>query len=237
MKTKRNNYDKSSTGIDIECICQYDTDLSRMHFEENFKVLQHNGHRTQSVLYFIENGNVPDSSGIKFTVKGDKETKIKHLMEITHFDREEIEQWNDDTMDSEIIGHESDINLINYALDKLPDYKGLEFVPSKNLIALGSTGYSQGDYSTVLYCPEDLEKAWGSYPKQESIQKMVNHYLWGSPIYARFEINGKEYRYDDMPEYNEYEWDRDAFIAYVSKESGIEADKLESFVPEYPEYN
>lgn len=231
-KSVRNNYDKSSTGVDIECVCYYDINLSRHNFEENFEILQHNS----SVLYFIDNGNLPGATTVKMIVKGTKENKVSHLAYVTSFDKEEIETWDDDTIDSEIIGREEDINLINYALDKLPTLPGLEFLPNKNLIALGSRGYSQGDYSTILYCPEDLEKAWGKMPTQESIQKMVNHYCWDSPIYARFEIDGKEYHYHDMPEYDEYEWDRDAFIAYVSKESGIDVEKLESFVPEYPEY-
>jgi hypothetical protein len=236
MKTKRNNYDKSSTGVDIECVCQYDADLSRNYFEENFEILQHNGYRTQSVLYFIENGNIEGHEAVKMTVKGTRETKEKFIVDLGYQDADEVKTWDDETLDAEILGNVEDINLINYALDKMEDVPGLEFVPSKNLITLATCGYSQGDYSTVLYCPEDLEKAWGEMPTQESIQKMVNHYCWDAPIYARFEIDGKEYRYDDMPTSDEYEWDRDAFIAYVSKESGIDVEKLESFVPEYPEY-
>ncbi len=235
-KARKNNFDKSSTGTDIECNCSYDTDLSRMYFEENFEVLQHSGYRTSSVCYYIDGGNLPDSKSIKFIVKGDKSAKVKHLQDITNFDAEEIETWDNDTMDSEIIGHESDINLINYALDRMPDIAGLDIVPDKNLIALATCGYSQGDYSTVLYCPEDIEKAWGKMPEQKDIQKMVNHYFWDAPIYAQFTIDGKEYHYHDMPKYDEYEWDRNAFLEYVAKESGVPAETLESFVPEYPEY-
>ena len=238
-KVKRNNHTRPAEGEpDIECVCKYDTDISWSNFEENFEVLQHSGYRTASVCYYIDSGNVPDSSEIKFTVKGDKAAKVKYLAEQTNFEAEEIETWDDDTLNSEILGYESDVNLINYALDKMPDAPdGLEFVPNKNLIAISTTGYSQGDYSTVLYCPEDLEKAWGNYPKQENIQKMTNHYFWDAPIYCNFEIDGKEYSYWDMPEYDEYEWERDKFLEYVAKESGVDKEKLESFVPEYPECN
>ena len=233
----RNNYNKSSTGTDIECDCSYDLDRRQWEFEENIKIIQHDGYRTTSIGYYIDNGNVECPDKVSFKVKGDKEAKIKYLIDATNFDREEIETWSEETIDEEIIGHENDINLINYALDKLPDVPGLEFVPTKNLIVLTTRGYSQGDYAKVLYCPDDLEKCWGNYPKQEEIQKMVDHYYWDAPIYCLFTINGKEYRYDEMPEYDEYEWDRDKFLDYVAKESAVDRESLEALVPEYPEYN
>ncbi len=235
---RRNNFNKSSTGIDIECRCSYDTDRSRRDFEENIKILQHSGYRSTSVGYYIDNGNVPDDDGIKFTVKGSKADKVKYLAEQTSFEAEEIETWDDDTLNMEILGYESDVNLINYALDKMPDApKGLEFVPTKNLIAISTNGYSQGDYSVVLYCPEDIEKAWGKMPEEKDIQKMVNHYYWDAPIYCQIEINGTEYNYWDMPDYDDYEFKRDEFITYVSKESGVAAGEIENLVPEHPDYN
>ena len=236
--TRRNNHVRPAEGEpDIQCSCFYDTDISRHNFEENIAVIQSDdGYRTTSVGYYIDNGNVAGPDDIKMTVKGDKGSKVKYLIDVTCFDREEIETWDNDTMDSEIIGHESDITLINYVLDKLPDVTGLEFVPSKNLIVLTSRGYSQGDYAKVIYCPDDLEKCWGNPAKQEEIQKMVDHYYWDAPVYARFEINGTEYYYHDTPDYDEYEWGRDKFLEYVAKESGIDKDTLSQFVPEYPEY-
>ena len=235
--TRKNNYVRAAENEpNIECSVFHDTDKSSRDFKENFKILQHSGYRTFSVLYYIDNGNVADD--IKFSVKGSKADKVKYLSEQTNFDAEEIQTWDNDTLDSEILGYESDVNLINYALDKMPDTpEGLEFVPNKNLICLGSSGYSQGDYSTVIYCPEDLEKAWGNYPKQESIQKMINHYLWDSPVYALFEIDGKEYNIWDMPKYDEYDFDREKFLAWVAKESGVDIEKLKPLCPEYPGYN
>lgn len=56
--TTRNNFDTSSTGVNIECSVFYDLDRARMDFDENFKILQHSSYRTSSVLYYIDNGNV-----------------------------------------------------------------------------------------------------------------------------------------------------------------------------------
>ncbi len=239
VKTKRNNFDKSSTGTDIECSCFYDTDMSRMNFEENFKMLQHNSYSTTSVAYYIDNGNVPDDSKVKFIVKGTREVREKYFLDNgRYYNAEEVKAWDDETLNEEILSNEEDVNLINYALERIPDtVEGLEFVPNKNLIVLATCGYSQGDYAAVNNCPDDLEKAWGKMPEQKDIQALVNHLFWDAPIYCQVTINGKEYSYYDAPEYDDYKWNRDEFIKYVSKESGIKKENLENFIPENPEYN
>lgn len=233
--TTRNNFDRSSSGLNIECTCFYDTDLSERDFRENFEVLQHSGYRTSSVLYYIDNGNVPGHDKIKFTVKGERTAKIKKLVELTSFEEDEIQTWDDDTIDNEILGY-YDVNLIHYAENKLDLIDGLEFVPNKNLITISSIGYSQGDYSTVIYCPDDLEKCWGCAPQENEMRKTIDRYLWDAPIYCRMEIDGEEYNYWDMPEYDGYIFERDKFLAYVAEKSGINIETLKPFLPEAPSY-
>lgn len=200
--TTRNNFDQSSTGLNIECTVFYDNDRSRNDFEENFEVLQHSGYRTSSVLYYIDHGNVPGHDEIKFKVKGERATKIKKLVELTSFEEDEIKTWDNDTLDTEIISY-YEVNLIHFAEDKLDLLDGLEFVPNKNLVVISSRGYSQGDYSTVIYCPDDLEKAWGNKPDENNIQKSVDHYLWDSPIYARITLNDDEFNIWDMDDHDD----------------------------------
>jgi hypothetical protein len=231
--TRKNNFDKSSTGTDIEVTCFYDTDSSRRDFEENFKVLQHSGYRTSSVLAFTGNGELPDISDIGFTVKGTREAKEKYL---ENWYGEDVKEWVESEMDSEIVAR-AEVNLIDYALDKLESIAGIEIVPVKPLICVSSTGYSQGDYSTIIYCPEDIEKLWGRLPEQKEMQTLFDHYLWDSPVYCVVTINGEEFNYWDMPEYDSYDFQRDKFIEYVAKESGIDTEQLESLVPEYPSYS
>lgn len=236
---RETNFDKSSTGTDIELSCSYDCDLSRIYFEENFKILQHSGYRTHTKAYYIENGNVEDDETISFTIKGEKSAMIKYLVDETCFDAEEVETWDNDTIESEIIGHLSERpKVLNYqSLNENDlDKTGLELVPSKNLIWLATCGYSQGDYAEIAYCPEDLEKAWGIKPDQNDLQKTFNRLFWDAPIYACFTINGKDYRYDeDMPD--SYEWDKEAWAKIVSEKSGIPLETIESFLPESPDYN
>ncbi len=235
--TRKNNFDKSSTGTDIEISCFRDTDLSRMYFEEEIEILQHSGYSTTSVGYF--NGQGDKSDTVKMTLKGTTAAILAAARHYTSAYSDIVAASGDELEEvkAEIIGQFEDIDLIHYALDRLPEIEGLEIVPNKNIIVLTTRGYSQGDYAKVMYCPEDLEKCWGNYPKQESIQEQVNHLYWDAPIYCRFTINGTEYIYDDMPEADMYDFKREKFIQYVAKESGIKAETLESFVPEYPDYN
>jgi len=236
---RKNNFDQSSTGVNIEAVCFYDCGMSRMHFEENFAIIQHSGYRTSTVAYYIDNGNVEDHDSITFSIKGTKKEKVNYLAKELTFTKTEIRTWDKDTLDSEIIGQYGErLTLLNYedmTSYMFKDWK-LEVIPSKKLEHIVSRGYSQGDYAKVFYCPDDLEKAWGNKPKENDIQTIIDHLFWDAPIYASIEINGKEYSYYDMPEYSEYEWEREKFLAYVSKESGLPVDQLESFIPENPDY-
>lgn len=236
--TIQNNFDNSSSGVNIECAAFYDTDRSRYDFEENFKVIQFSGYRTTSVLYYVGNGNVPDNDDISFSVKGKKSAKVDYLATELNYTKKEIRSWDIDTIDTEILGQYEDVNLINYARDRMPDApNGLEFVPNKNLITVASCGHSQGDYAVIIYCPDDLKKTWGNEPKQNELQRLFNHYLWDAPIFALFTINDVEYRYDDMPDYDEYKWERDKFLKYVSEQSGVPIDTLEPLCPEDPSWS
>ena len=238
MKTvRKKNFDKSSTGTDIEISCSYDADLSSMYFGENIEILQHSGYSTTSIGYFHGQGDKSDT--VKMTIKGTTAAIIAAARRYTSAYSDIVAASGKELEDikAEIIGQFEGIDLIHFALDKLPEIEGLEIVPNKNLITIKTSGYSQGDYAVVVYCPEDIEKCWGTYPKQESIQKMVDNLYWGAPIYCRFTINEKEYDYYDMPEADSYKWEREMFIECVSKESGVSKETLENFVPEYPEYN
>src|SRR5690606_40049194 len=60
-------------------------------------------------------------------------------------DLEEIETWTEEQMDDEILSI-CEVNLIDYALERLTEVDGLEFVPKKELVTIATCGYSQGDY-------------------------------------------------------------------------------------------
>lgn len=235
--TTRNNYNKSSSGTDIEATCYYDTFRSQSDFNDNIQILQYAGYRATSKGYYIDNGNLPDADSITFLVKGTREDKIKFLV-AQGLDNLEADISEDD-LDIEVKGFMSDKpSLVTFENLNKYDLKdtNLEIMPDKNLIKLETRGYSQGDYAEVFYCPEDCEKVWGNAPVQKAVQRYIDHYYWDSPIYAAVTVNGEEYSFYDMPEYDEYSWDKAAFLEYVAKESGIDKETIEPYLPNNPDY-
>ncbi len=242
---RRNNFDKSSSGTDIEFVGFMDCDSSRRDFEENIEIIQHDGYRTTSIGYYIDAGNVPDSSEVKFTVKGERTVKEKYLVDTgRNYDAEDVSKWDDETIDNEILSQNKDATLINYAMSLVSSRHGyfqavndgLEIEPTKNLIAVEIRGYSQGDYAIVLYCPEDVEKAWGNLPNQSKMKEMFTHWYYDAPVYAVMTINGEEYNFWEFPHDNSYEWDKDKFVKWVSEQSKIPVETIAPFVPEDLDY-
>lgn len=233
---KKNNFTRPAENEPaIELVCAYDTDQSRWEFEENFKILQHSGYRTTCKAYYIDNGNVPDDDGITFTLGG-TDQEIEARLTAEGYDLEEIKAMiPGEPFDILETLYGERITILNYE-DFNSVYHPLKAIPSKTLESVSVTGYSQGDYAEVFYSPEDLEKCWGNKPDQNDLQKMFNRLFYDAPIYCRFEIDGEEYDYAELMPDN-YEWDREKFAEIVSEKSGIDQEKLLSFLPEYPDYN
>lgn len=224
----KNNFDMSSTGTNIECLVFYNLDITRYFFKENFQSIK----RAEKLYYYIENGNVPGPDEIEFLVKGTIEAKINALRD--NYSDEILNTWSEYDLDS-MIKEDFEINLKNFADENFPDISGLEFVPSKKLITVSVSGYSQGDYAKVIYCPDDLEKAWGNAPDEKKLTKIFNNLFWDAPIYGQFIINGTEHNIQDMPDFEEYEFNREEFCAWVAKESGVDIEKLLPLCPQYPD--
>lgn len=241
MSTK-NNFDISSTGTDIEVSVFRDTDRSQRDFDDNIKMLRHSGYSTTSIGYYVDNGNVPDHDEIKFIVKGNKKDLLKFVLaegnyyaknEITKMKKAELQEAAIDSL-----GYHEKISLLT--LEDINKYNlkdsNLELIADKALECVNITGYSQGDYAKVWYCPEDLQKAWGNAPDKEKLKEEFTHYFYDAPVYGEVIINGKEYHYSDMPEYQDYEWEGDKFAAYVAKESGVDVETIKKLLPKHPDY-
>ena len=229
-----NNFDKSSTGIDIEFSGYYSGDRAQRDFEESLEIVQSSGYRTSSIVYYKNYGNVDGYKEIEFHVVGTKPQLVEYLM--YHYARETktgYMKWTkNDLLDAVEDALYDERSLINYREENknLVEY-GLEIVPSKKLEWVVSRGYSQGDYAEIVYCPEDLKSAWGCKVIDESnLIEEFGHLLWDAPIEATLTVNEKEYLYDEM-DLDQYEWQRDKFIAAVAEESGVDKDSLADIVP------
>ncbi len=241
--TRKNNYDKSSTGTDIECTCFYDSDASQRAFDENFKIMKHSGYRDSTVAYYIECGNVEDDDSITFSVKGTAE-QISAMYDLNGYNEDDCPPL-EDIKDYIETWYGENITILNYeACNSQFKDSGVSLVPSKNLIRVAIRGYSQGDYAEVIYCPDDLQKAWGNAPKESELKETFTHLFYDAPVYAQFTIypadgseSAKEYNLWDSPDYSEYDFDRDKFLDYVAKESGVARETLAEIFPKEPSYN
>lgn len=233
---QKNNFTRAPEGKpDIEFICGYDTDQSRWEFEENFKILQYSSYRKTCKAYYIDNGNVPDSEEITFTLAGTDEQIEAALLS---------EGYNRDEYKAMIIGeplsiletaYGESLTILNYQ-DFNKQYEPLQVIPSKNLIWVAIRGYSQGDYAEVAYCPEDLEKCWGNAPVESDLKKTFERLFYDAPVYCRFTIDGEEYDYSELMPDN-YEWDKEAFAKIVSENSKIDYETILNFLPDHPDYH
>lgn len=236
---KRNNYCLPPEGQPaIESVCFYDTWMSQQNFNEN---IEHVG-KSESVFYFIDYGNVKGVDSVSFTIGGSRSDKEKYALADDYRATEEsIKDWTDSELDEVILdSFDPRISLSNYESESewLSKEYNLTIKPSKELIKIITKGYSQGDYAQVWYSPSDLESVWGNQPDESELKKLFHNYFWDAPIHCKLTIDDKEYSYTEWPGLkSEYEWDKEGFLQWVSKESGVDTKTLNAYLPEYPDYN
>lgn len=242
----KNNFDKSSTGTDIEVYCAYDWDVACMDFKENFKILQHESyHKTCKAFY---TGQELDPDSITFTIKGTvKEMRRFAKAECYWLESREVNKLNKAGLIDEInelLARSEVICVLNYQElneeffspthyfgKEEPESYDLELVPDRTLLWVSVSGSSQGEYAEVCYAPDSV------YPKydESGMKQYFERLFYDAPIYARFDIDGEEYYYHEYVD-DTYEWEPEAFAEGVAKDSGIDVETLKGFLPEYPDY-
>lgn len=231
------NFDKSSTGTDIEFTGGYDGDIAGWEFEENFEILRRSGYREFSVLYYINSGNVEGADDVEFELKGTKPQLAEYLVD--HFGNETKSgymKWPKEDLLNEVSDHIWDyMNILSYreGNEEIKEY-GMEIVPNKTLEWTSSRGYSQGDYSEIVYCPEDLKEVWSREPNEAELRKDFGNLIWDYPISATLTVNDEVFHYDEV--FDWYDWQREEFIEYVSQRTGVDKEVLEAIVPENLDY-
>lgn len=213
----KNNFDMSSTGINIECCAHWDTDISRCYYEDSFDTLWINN-RT-SIAFSKSLGNPEYVYEV-----ADFNVHLKH--NIIELLEEYADSWYDwKTWPKKDVVKELENIKIKY-LPELLD-KGIVSI-KKGYKAVVSYGYSQGD-RTLVICDEYLTR------------KDVDHLLWDCPVYAMVTINGRDYMYNDLAT-DEYEWDKKEFINYIvdnyTEKEGHKyiKEQLEKLLPEELDY-
>tara|TARA_Y100000296_G_scaffold67255_1_gene79794 strand:+ start:649 stop:1458 length:810 start_codon:yes stop_codon:yes gene_type:complete len=211
-----NNFDQSSTGVNLELHCFYDSCVARQEFEEAFKVLQYSGHRTVFTVLFCDFG-------------GDCETDFD-FNDLSNYAVEELtskeifKAFYDLNYSSNIdhdlnCGYLSNIKELlaqlecenlgkvhqSILLKEIETYLGCnqsfrDFLQNTfecNYLTFHSRGHTQGDYAKIIV-PKSVYKNYmqngdSSLSSVEAFKKSFelstfDNLLWNQPIYCKLNI-------------------------------------------------
>ena len=231
-----NNFDQSSTGVNIELSVFRDICLSQLYFDD----------------YFFKVGDDLIYSGDNFSdfEKGYTFTKPDLLVAWAEVESKNDFLENFRTKMGFGYSKATKQDLIDYIQGELYYKKDwLEFCnkagfkPNFDIVA--SRGYSQGTYSEVIV-PHSFWEAVGiEKPSdvQQSLGSAIDNLLWNAPIHCNLEVNGKEYQIGYELK-DSYEWDKEEVLKIVKRliapdfsesEQKIIMDYLVVNLPEYPD--
>lgn len=212
----RNNFDTSSSGVNIEFAGSYDTWLGQQEFDENFSRIRDNNRHT-AIFFYDDWGNIksPESIGEVCTIK--KGTKKADILDLDYFYNESF----------------SDIKreLLGKPLKDFTDFEDI-LTLRKGFETIETRGYCQGDCAIVLIDTNALKKCWGKQPDIKELSEEIDHLFWDSPISARVTINSIEFNYDEY-DLDRYDWQREEFAELVAKDSGVDKQTLLAILPEH----
>lgn len=204
-----NNFDTSSTGLNIELNASYDLDLSRFYFEEAFFTIKEG---RKDLLVYSE-GNFSDfEKDYTFT----KKELLAAIMD--QFFPSMLESiWLKDDFKTKMgftLSKANKQDLTDYVKETcyyIEDWFAFcEKAGFKaNFDIIISRGYSQGDYKEVIVPHKFWECIGVKKPDcvQSNLGDTVDRLLWDCPIYCRVIVNGEEYYLDDCLD-DCYSWDK-----------------------------
>ena len=252
-----NNFDTSSTGINLELNCFFDIDHSQHNFRENFKADPY----SDDLWHFIDYGNfeaidLDDLSnydlksgtikqikenlyilyskfiGSKYSTSNFLQNDFKHIMNSNYSD-----------------ARKSD--LIEFASEGLEQMQYREFLkntftPLYEVIKI--RGYSQGDQADIVLSNKIIEDhSFECKDKFLSLMKdQFTNQFYSAPLYCMLEINGHEYPLDQEIQ-DCYNYDKNEIIKasmLMFKNDNLYTSHIETItkflsdnLPDHPEYN
>ena len=241
-----NNFDISSSGLDIELSAFYDTYLASHDFHDSFI-------REGDALIYTDYANLPDGWKKEVSFYGSVKGVIKQFAEY-HGNIKEFISWLKYTTDVNSITDMAHSDLENIAID-IAYYLGFdneidlcETVLNDELFSLNFTtetvtGYSQGDVVEVII-PEELRDILG-VPEDKPIvsNEHLERLIFGCPFSATLVVDGIDFNLDEILN-DQYDWDKEKVLSglpshlksYTESQQKIIMDFCESNLPEYLDY-
>ena len=202
----KNNFDCSSTGINIEVDACYDTCFAHSIYQETYETLwNRRGTRTLCIRRYDFDDSTPDKLCDVGVFKTGKHGPMpKQVM------CDILNEYSDYSYDTQsFTTKELYDELRNLDIKYLPQImESNEFQHyyhlDKNYALYGSSGYCQGDFAYVLCRAETLK----------NYRNLTDHELWDCPISACISIAGVRYEYGDFVD-DQYDWCKGEFIKKV----------------------
>lgn len=241
-----NNFDQSSTGVNLSLYCFWDTGLSQMWFNDTMTNLHYNDFSMLKANYCSVNLYLYTSYS-EFTDNFD-------LLDLSNYDLKSVTKKQLLTSISSSFYDSSDylkedsfhyFEKYPYQLTKLELFELVEnafpydyqdFIKN-NLTplftVLPTRGHCQGDYAEVLI-PEVLTKE-----QEKSYQNEIDNIFWNTPLSCTLVIEEEDFNFDSYLN-DVYYYDKKELLTIAEKEITHEKkDLIISFLsdnlPEYPE--
>ena len=221
-----NNFDKSSSGVNLVLSIFRDGDKSRSDFENNFRIVQSETYRTHTIVSYIWDDAIAafdfsDATQYKFT----KKEMVAALIENAHSTVIDDLDYSARNLFGKTLKQLSKPELIQLLPEWFGDRKEIgDWLKSKftHLFETFKTrGYSQGDYAEVVVSKQlkavmikETGKTWEQL--KVFLQTTFDHLFWDCPVFGRLTIDDQEIFLDEFLD-DIYDYDKDELVASFEK--------------------
>ena len=232
-----NNFNTSTTGVDIEFSVFADSFRSQEEFNNTFKTVVESDNRSYGLYHYTSWGE-EEEVGLSDLKALDYKNNTKHCLltyalgeDWNYYSKTEIRAMKKqeliDLIESDSVLDYMDLNEIEEWASDNSFGIGLD-----NYEIIKTRGYSQGDMAQVLVRNELLDA---------ELRTLIDHLFWDAPTVYTLVIDGEDYYIDEHIE-DSYEYDADE-VYKICKKLFAEHEKrdvilgfIKENTPEYPEY-
>lgn len=217
-----NNFDQSSTGIDIEIEAFLDDDIARCYYRESFKHIKGNN---DDIVYYTAVDELEPSFEAITTKDAHKFTKEQSgfLFAYHEYKVNSIEEYRDFCLQDLPKDYHERNRYIRQSQEL-----GLPVKFKDNYAVERFNGYSQGDTHEVIFNLTALSSLWGK-PEEEiltdAFRREIQHLLFNSPIFLKVTIKNR----------NTGEVDEGNYCEYAEDEYVYERERVLKAFPDYAE--
>lgn len=247
-----NNFDKSSSGVDLECNCFSDQHASEEAYKSSLFTVQSENNRLPTIIAFKYSEDL-DVSKLEKTFNINCSSKELFKYYFKHYFEQDYSFSQLSKIIFLMVELKDNLNtkesLKNISIEDLTssifihlgeNKKELELFLSKHFeptfVSIISQGYSQGDYVEVLFFKEVLDLIKTECPElskltdQEianSFQEHIDNLCWDQIVYCDLDIDGELYQLDEFLS-NMYKYDKKEIINGL--QSSLEHQNLDYII-------